>query len=123
MNGSVMRLRALRHRLRACVPGLNARRPVIVIFNEDTSRAAPAARVEEFPVSAAQIQVRARATAWWQRLCPSSLILAGITVLVLWVAVGGHDDPAGRLAERAVVVVDGAHKSDASRPTGRSRGR
>ena len=27
--------------------------------------------------------------AWWRRLCPSSLVLAGITVCVLWVAVGG----------------------------------
>jgi sterol desaturase/sphingolipid hydroxylase (fatty acid hydroxylase superfamily) len=40
-------------------------------------------------VSASQIQVRARATAWWQRLCPASLVLAGITALVLWVAVAG----------------------------------
>jgi len=62
-------------------------------------------------VSASQIQVRARATedrlplvasyqdqtaaggpagvrlAWWRRLCLSSFVLAGITVLVLWVAV------------------------------------
>ena len=27
--------------------------------------------------------------AWWRRLCLSSFVLAGITVLVLWVAVGG----------------------------------
>ena len=27
--------------------------------------------------------------AWWRRLCLSSLVLAGITVLVLWVAVAG----------------------------------
>jgi sterol desaturase/sphingolipid hydroxylase (fatty acid hydroxylase superfamily) len=64
-------------------------------------------------VSASQIQARARATggrlplfasrqdpaavrgqagvrlAWWRRLCLSSFVLAGITVLVLWVAVGG----------------------------------
>ena len=62
-------------------------------------------------MSASQIQVRARATedrlplvasyqdqtaaggpagvrlAWWRRLCLSSFVLAGITVLVLWVAV------------------------------------
>jgi hypothetical protein len=25
--------------------------------------------------------------AWWRRLCPSSVVLAGVTVLVLWVAV------------------------------------
>jgi sterol desaturase/sphingolipid hydroxylase (fatty acid hydroxylase superfamily) len=64
-------------------------------------------------VSASQIQVPARATedplplvashqdrtaaggqtgvrlAWWRRPCPSSFVLAGITVLVLWVAVAG----------------------------------
>ncbi len=64
-------------------------------------------------MSASQMQVRARATedrlplvasrqdraaaggqtgvrpAWWRRLCPSSFVLAGITVLVLWVAVAG----------------------------------
>lgn len=64
-------------------------------------------------MSASQIQVRAGATedrlplvtsppgrtaaggqkrvllAWRQRLCPSSFVLAGITVLVLWVAVAG----------------------------------
>jgi sterol desaturase/sphingolipid hydroxylase (fatty acid hydroxylase superfamily) len=64
-------------------------------------------------VSASQIQVRARAAdgrlplvasrqdraaargqagvllAWWRRLCPSSFALAGVTVLVLWVAVAG----------------------------------
>ena len=62
-------------------------------------------------MSASQMRVRARATedrlplvasrqdraavhgqagvrlAWWRRLCPSSLFLAGLTVLVLWVAV------------------------------------
>ena len=27
--------------------------------------------------------------AWWRRLCPSSFVLAGITVSVLWVAVAG----------------------------------
>jgi len=27
--------------------------------------------------------------AWWRRLCPSSFVLAGVTVLVLWVAVAG----------------------------------
>ena len=27
--------------------------------------------------------------AWWRRLCPSSFALAGVTVLVLWVAVAG----------------------------------
>jgi sterol desaturase/sphingolipid hydroxylase (fatty acid hydroxylase superfamily) len=38
---------------------------------------------------AGQIQVRAGATAdrWWQRLCPASFVLAGITALVVWVAV------------------------------------
>ena len=65
------------------------------------------------PVSASQIPVRARATgdrlplsaarqdradvhgragvrlAWWRRLCPSSFVLAGITVFVLWDAVAG----------------------------------
>jgi sterol desaturase/sphingolipid hydroxylase (fatty acid hydroxylase superfamily) len=64
-------------------------------------------------VSASQIPVRARATgdrlplsaarqdradvheragvrlAWWRRLCPSSFVLAGITVFVLWDAVAG----------------------------------
>ncbi len=62
-------------------------------------------------MSASQIQVRAGATedrwppfasrpertagpgptgvrlAWWRRLCLSSLVLAGVTILVLWVAV------------------------------------
>jgi len=37
-------------------------------------------------VSASQIQVRAGAT-WWQRLCLSSFALAGITALIVWVAV------------------------------------
>src|SRR5258708_7842336 len=27
--------------------------------------------------------------AWWRRLCPSSFVLAGITVCILWVAVAG----------------------------------
>jgi sterol desaturase/sphingolipid hydroxylase (fatty acid hydroxylase superfamily) len=27
--------------------------------------------------------------AWWRRLCPASFVLAGVTVLVLWVAVAG----------------------------------
>ena len=64
-------------------------------------------------MSASQIPLRARATedrlplfashqdraaaggqtgvrlAWWRRLCPSSFVLAGVTVLVLWVAVAG----------------------------------
>ena len=71
-------------------------------------------------MSASQIPVRARATgdrlplfasrrdraavrgragvrlAWLRRLCPSSLVLAGVTVLVLWVAVDGLL-PQGRL--------------------------
>jgi sterol desaturase/sphingolipid hydroxylase (fatty acid hydroxylase superfamily) len=43
-------------------------------------------------VSVAQIQTRARATddrrpLRWRRLCPSSMVLAGITVLILWVAI------------------------------------
>ncbi len=38
----------------------------------------------------AAVPVRAGARlAWWRRLCPSSFVLAGITVLVLWVAVAG----------------------------------
>jgi len=37
-------------------------------------------------VSASQIQVRAGAT-WWQRLCLSSFALAGITALIVWVAI------------------------------------
>jgi hypothetical protein len=59
-------------------------------------------------VSASQLQVRAPATedrwppfasrqarqtgarpAWWQCLCPSSFVLAGITILIVWVAVAG----------------------------------
>lgn len=38
---------------------------------------------------AGQIQVRPRATAdrWWRRLCPGSFVLAGLTALVVWVAV------------------------------------
>ena len=64
-------------------------------------------------MSASQILVRARATGdrlplvasrqdraaargqggvrlgWWRRLCPSSFVLAGVTVFVLWVAVAG----------------------------------
>jgi len=61
-------------------------------------------------VSAAQIQVRARATAWWQRLCPSSLILAGITVLVLWVAV------AGLLRQGRLGTVLGAGRAELAAP-------
>jgi sterol desaturase/sphingolipid hydroxylase (fatty acid hydroxylase superfamily) len=38
-------------------------------------------------VSASQYQVRATATAWRRRLCPSSLVVAAVTALVLWVAV------------------------------------
>jgi hypothetical protein len=36
-----------------------------------------------------QVQVRAAATGerWWRRLCPASFVLAGITALVVWVAV------------------------------------
>src|SRR5215467_15161188 len=37
-------------------------------------------------VSASQIQMRA-GTIWWRRLCPSSFVLAGITAVVVWVAV------------------------------------
>ena len=37
-------------------------------------------------MSASQIQVRAGAT-WWQRLCLSSFALAGITALIVWVAI------------------------------------
>ena len=59
-------------------------------------------------MSASQIQVRAPATedrlppfasrqagqdgvrpAWWRRLCPSSFVLAGMTILIIWVAVAG----------------------------------
>jgi sterol desaturase/sphingolipid hydroxylase (fatty acid hydroxylase superfamily) len=36
--------------------------------------------------SYAQAEVR---LAWWRRLCPSSLALAAVTVLILWVAVSG----------------------------------
>jgi hypothetical protein len=38
---------------------------------------------------AGQIQVRPGATAdrWWRRLCPGSFVLAGLTALVVWVAV------------------------------------
>jgi sterol desaturase/sphingolipid hydroxylase (fatty acid hydroxylase superfamily) len=39
-------------------------------------------------VSATDALVRAR-LAWWRRLCPSSFVLAGITVLLVWVAVAG----------------------------------
>jgi sterol desaturase/sphingolipid hydroxylase (fatty acid hydroxylase superfamily) len=28
-------------------------------------------------------------SAWWRRLCPSSFVLAGVTVAILWVAVAG----------------------------------
>src|SRR5712691_4383774 len=31
-------------------------------------------------------QARVRST-WWRRLCPSSFVLGGVTVLVVWVAV------------------------------------
>ena len=36
-----------------------------------------------------QVQVRAAATGerWWRRLCPASFVLAGITALIVWVAV------------------------------------
>jgi sterol desaturase/sphingolipid hydroxylase (fatty acid hydroxylase superfamily) len=41
-------------------------------------------------VSASQMQVRAAVRlAWWRCLCPSSLVLAAITTLVLWVGVAG----------------------------------
>jgi hypothetical protein len=43
-------------------------------------------------VTAQQIEVRAPATgqlAWWRRLSPSSLLVAGITASLLWVAVAG----------------------------------
>jgi sterol desaturase/sphingolipid hydroxylase (fatty acid hydroxylase superfamily) len=59
-------------------------------------------------VSVSQIQVRAPATedrlppfasgqdgqdgvwpAWWRRLCPSSFVLAGMTIFITWVAVAG----------------------------------
>src|SRR5437660_2257657 len=38
---------------------------------------------------AGQIQVRAGATGerWWRRLCPGSFGLAGLTALIVWVAV------------------------------------
>jgi sterol desaturase/sphingolipid hydroxylase (fatty acid hydroxylase superfamily) len=39
-------------------------------------------------VSATQLQVRARLRpAWWRRVYPASFVLAGITALILWVAV------------------------------------
>jgi sterol desaturase/sphingolipid hydroxylase (fatty acid hydroxylase superfamily) len=34
-------------------------------------------------------QIAAARLAWWRRLCPSSLVVAGITAGVLWVAVAG----------------------------------
>jgi sterol desaturase/sphingolipid hydroxylase (fatty acid hydroxylase superfamily) len=37
-------------------------------------------------VSIAQVQAGVR-LAWWRRLCPSSFVLAGITGVILWVAV------------------------------------
>ena len=59
-------------------------------------------------MSVSQFQVRAPATedrwppfasgqdgqdgvrpAWWRRLCPSSFVLAGVTILITWVAVAG----------------------------------
>jgi sterol desaturase/sphingolipid hydroxylase (fatty acid hydroxylase superfamily) len=45
-------------------------------------------------VSVPQVQVRAAGYrvprfAWWRRLCPSSFVLAGITAVILWVAVAG----------------------------------
>lgn len=46
-------------------------------------------------MSATDALVRAR-LAWWGRLCPSSFVLAGITVLLVWVAVAGLL-PQGRL--------------------------
>jgi sterol desaturase/sphingolipid hydroxylase (fatty acid hydroxylase superfamily) len=39
-------------------------------------------------VSASHVLVRAR-LAWWRRLCPSSFVLAGITVFLVWVAIAG----------------------------------
>jgi sterol desaturase/sphingolipid hydroxylase (fatty acid hydroxylase superfamily) len=42
-------------------------------------------------VSLSQVQARPtrlpRSASWWRRVCPSSLALAGITALILWVAV------------------------------------
>ena len=41
-------------------------------------------------MSASQIQVRAPVRpAWWQRLCLSSFALAGMTILIIWIAVAG----------------------------------
>jgi hypothetical protein len=41
-------------------------------------------------VSASQIEVRAGVRlAWVRRLCPSSFALAGLTGLIVWVAVAG----------------------------------
>jgi sterol desaturase/sphingolipid hydroxylase (fatty acid hydroxylase superfamily) len=37
-------------------------------------------------VTASHVLVRAR-LAWWRRLCPSSFVLAGITVFLVWVAI------------------------------------
>src|SRR5438552_16548601 len=40
-------------------------------------------------MSAGQIQVRTAATGdrWWRRLYPASFVLAGMTALIVWVAV------------------------------------
>jgi sterol desaturase/sphingolipid hydroxylase (fatty acid hydroxylase superfamily) len=42
-------------------------------------------------VSLSQVQARSarlpRSASWWRRVCPSSVALAGITALILWVAV------------------------------------
>ncbi len=61
-------------------------------------------------MSASQIQVRARGAAWWQRLCPSSFVLAGITALVLWVAV------AGLLRQGRLGAVLGAGRAELAAP-------
>jgi len=61
-------------------------------------------------VSASQIQVRASGTAWRQRLCPSSFVLAGVTVLVLWVAV------AGLLRQGRLGTVLGAGRAELAAP-------
>jgi hypothetical protein len=37
-------------------------------------------------MSVSQLEVGVR-LAWWRRLCPSSFALAGITALIVWVAV------------------------------------
>ena len=61
-------------------------------------------------MSASQIQVRASGTAWRQRLCPSSFVLAGVTVLVLWVAV------AGLLRQGRLGTVLGAGRAELAAP-------